>query len=182
MASHAGPVGGHLIHIIPVALPVLGAAWLLLPDAVRALGRRARTTSADALPVTDAVRLTAAASVVAALIHLRVMPEHFRESWMYGTFFLGSALAQLGFTAWLLLRPSRALLRLGIGGNTAIVALWLVTRTVGVPLGPGQGQTEAVGALDVFCSACEAVLVVAALVALHPHWRLRGERRELAAR
>ena len=30
----------------------------------------------------------AALSLLAALIHLRVMPEHFEEWWGYGTFFL----------------------------------------------------------------------------------------------
>ena len=38
--------------------------------------------------------LYAALSLLAALIHLRVMPEHFEEWWGYGTFFLVYAVAQ----------------------------------------------------------------------------------------
>ena len=84
----------------------------------------------------NAVLLYAAVafSLIAALIHLWVMPEHFEEWWGYGTFFLICALAQGLFALGLLRRPSRVLLLLGVGGNLAIVILWLVTRTAGIPL------------------------------------------------
>lgn len=175
LAAGHGPLGGHLVHVVPIALPVLGAAWLLLPDAVRSLRRRVKERRVAAPLVSrDAVHLAAAASAVAALVHLRVMPEHFRESWMYGTFFLGAALSQLGFAGWLVARPTRTLLRIGIGGNVAIVVLWAVTRTVGVPLGPGQGATEGIGELDLVATISEAVLVGAAVMALRPHRRPRA--------
>jgi hypothetical protein len=47
--------------------------------------------------------LYAALSLLAALIHLRVMPEHFEEWWGYGTFFLVCTVAQ-GLYVPLLLR------------------------------------------------------------------------------
>ena len=72
----------------------------------------------------------AAFSMVAALIHLWVTPEHFEEWWGYGTFFLVAAIAQGAFGVALLRRPRRLLLLLGLGGNVSIVALYLVTRTV----------------------------------------------------
>src|SRR5262245_26076297 len=77
--------------------------------------------------------IAAALSLVAAGIHLWVMPEHFAEWWGYGVFFLVAAAAQALFAAALLRAPSLALLRLGIIGNLAIIALWTVTRTVGIP-------------------------------------------------
>ena len=58
--------------------------------------------------------------LVAALIHLRVMPEHFEEWWGYGAFFLVSALAQALYAPLVLRRPNRMVLLLGVGGNLAI--------------------------------------------------------------
>jgi hypothetical protein len=65
---------------------------------------------------------TAALSLGVALIHHRVMPEHFGEWWGYGAFFLVSALAQTLYAPLLLRRPNRTVfLLLGVGGNLAIV-------------------------------------------------------------
>ena len=38
-------------------------------------------------------------------------------------------------------------------------AVWLITRTVGTPLGPEAGEIEAVGALDTVTAAFEAAIV-----------------------
>src|SRR5215213_9529697 len=62
-------------------------------------------------------------SLLAALIHLWAMPEHFEEWWGYGTFFLVSAVAQVVYVPLLLRWPNRTVLLLGIGGNSAIVLL-----------------------------------------------------------
>ena len=108
----------------------------------------------------------AASSVVAAVVHLWVAPEHFGESALYGAFFLATAVAGFGYAAWILARPTRRLLLAGTAANTAIVGLWLVTRLVAVPLGPGAGETEPFGALDVLASGAELVALVVCLVAL----------------
>jgi hypothetical protein len=73
----------------------------------------------------------AALSLIAGLIHLWVMPEHFEEWWGYGTFFLVAAAAQMGHVPLLLRWPSRMVLVLGIMGNSAIILLYLLTRAVG---------------------------------------------------
>jgi len=117
-------------------------------------------------------------SLAAALIHLWVTPEHFEEWWGYGVFFLVSALAQLLYVPLLLRRPSRTVWLLGVGGNLAIVLLYLLTRTAGIPLfGPEAGEVEGVGIIDV-CATTSELGIVAALGAL----LLRGlstERRRL---
>ena len=113
-------------------------------------------------------------SLLAALIHLWVMPEHFEEWWGYGTFFLISAVAQGAYGAALLRWPRRPLLLLGIGGNVSIIVLYLLTRTVGVPFfGPHAGEVEGVGVVDLFATTSELALVVALLGVL-----LRGLPRE----
>ncbi len=64
-------------------------------------------------------------SLLAGLIHLWVMPEHFEEWWGYGTFFLVAAVAQVVYVPLLLRWPNwTVLLLLGIAGNSAIVLLY----------------------------------------------------------
>jgi hypothetical protein len=106
--------------------------------------------------------LAAALSLLAALIHLWVTPEHLEEWWGYGAFFLIAALAQGLYGAALLRWPSRPLLLLGIGGNLAIIALYVVTRTAGIPLfGPHAGEVEAVGIIDLCATTSELGIVIA---------------------
>jgi hypothetical protein len=113
-------------------------------------------------------------SLLAALIHLWVIPEHFEEWWGYGTFFLISAAAQGAYAAALPHWPRRPLLLLGIGGNVSIIVLYLLTRTVGIPFfGPHAGEVEGVGVADLFATTSELALVVALLWVL-----LRGLPRE----
>ncbi len=106
-------------------------------------------------------------SLLAALIHLWVMPEHFEEWWGYGAFFLISAVAQGAYSAAILRWPRRPLLLLGIGGNVSIIVLYLLTRTVGIPyFGPHAGEVEGVGVSDLFATTAELALVVALLAVL----------------
>ncbi len=113
-------------------------------------------------------------SLLAALIHLWAMPEHFEEWWGYGAFFLVSAVAQGLYCAVLLRWPRRPLLLLGLGGNLSIIALYLLTRTVGIPFfGPHAGEVEGIGMLDLSATAAELALVAALGAVL-----LRGLPRE----
>jgi hypothetical protein len=122
--------------------------------------------------------MVAALSLVAGLIHLWVMPEHFGEWWGYGVFFLVAAVAQIVYVPLLLRWPNQIVLLLGITGNSAIVLLYLLTRVVGIPLfGPEAGEVEGLGVIDVCATSSEAAIVVAlgALVLL----RLVSERTTL---
>lgn len=120
----------------------------------------------------------ASLSLIAGLIHLWVMPEHFQEWWGYGTFFLVAALAQVAYVPLLLRWPNRTVLVLGIVGNSAIVLLYLLTRGVGIPLfGPEAGEIEEVGIIDVCATSSEAALVVALGALLL--WLLARERTAL---
>ncbi len=119
-----------------------------------------------------ALWVAAVLSVVAALAHLWAVPEHFREWWGYGIFFLAAAAGQGGYGGILPGRPRPYLLLLGVAGNLAVVALYVVTRTVGVPFfGPHAWEVEGVGALGLTATVAELALIVA-LAAL-----LRSARR-----
>ena len=132
----------------------------------------------------ETVRYAAALSLTAALIHLWAAPEHLGEWWGYGAFFLAIALGQsLYGTAILLLHGlgRRSLFLLGAVGNLAIVTLYVVTRTVGIPLlGPHAGEVEGIAPLDLAATASELALVVA-LGALALDRDVLGGRRGTAA-
>jgi hypothetical protein len=106
-------------------------------------------------------------SLIAALIHAWMGPEHLEEWWGYGLFFLAAAIFQASYAAALVRRPTSSLLRIGIVVNLAFIVLWAWTRTIGIPLlGPHAGEVEPVGAIDVVSKLAEAG-VVALLVIAH---------------
>ncbi len=114
----------------------------------------------------------ATSSLVAALIHAWVMPEHFEEWWGYGAFFLASTVAQGVLPLVLVRQPRPWHLLAGIAGNLAIIALYVVTRTRGIPLaGPRMGEVEGVGPLDLAATAVEAGLILMLVVMLVKLWR-----------
>ena len=113
------------------------------------------------IPTRTAVYAAEALSMAAALIHLYVTPEHLEEWWGYGAFFLVAALFQAAYTMTLPRWSGRPLFLIaGAAANLAIVGLWAVTRTVGVPAGPHAGKVEEAGLLDVAATASEALLAV----------------------
>jgi hypothetical protein len=170
-------LGGHLWHLIEgVGFLVISLGGIASAELIQA--RRRRRGAPDSVqPVADAsyratlLPIVALSSVASALVHYVVMPEHFEEATLYGMFFLVSATAQLVYAAMLLARPSRALLTAGAIGNFAIVVLWLVTRTVGIPLGPAAGEVESVGGLDMLCAFFELTTAIGAIALIRrPRW------------
>lgn len=116
-------------------------------------------------------------SAAAAIIHGLVAPEHLAEWWGYGAFFIAATVAQGGYAILLALQPwrydatgelrpahgaqaARWVYLVGIVGNAAIVGLYVVTRTIGVPLlGPEAGEVEAVTPMSVIATLSEVVLL-----------------------
>lgn len=118
------------------------------------------------------VSLAAALSILAAVIHVFVAPHHWEHWWGYGALFVlvGVAQALFGFALlWWPKRfppfPRRVILVLGIVANLAIIAFYVLTRTVGIPFGPEAGTVEDVGAVDLVSKVVETLLV-AVLAAL----------------
>src|SRR5581483_12315516 len=96
-----------------------------------------------------------------------------REWWGYGYFFLAAAIGQVLY-AQLLFRGDRrgpAFFAAGLLGTLGIIALYVATRTVGIPVfGPAAGEVEPVGALDIPSKLIELALI-ATLAALLWHSR-----------
>ena len=115
-----------------------------------------------------ALPLALVSSAAAAGVHAAVGPAHVAESPVFGTFFLLAAVVQVAWTVAAATRPSRALLELAVIGNVAILALWLLTRTWGLP-GGLMTSPEPFGAWDVACAGWELTVVLACVSLLRSH-------------
>lgn len=104
----------------------------------------------------------ATASLAAAAVHASAIAGH-----AFGWLHLMAFVAMTVFQAWwayLVLRSSSArVLLAGVVGHGAIVTLWLVSRTVGIPEPlPGHHVAEAVGLKDAAATAL-AVMALACI-------------------
>jgi hypothetical protein len=105
-------------------------------------------------------------SAGAGTIHLAVASDHFHEWLLFGAFFVALGVAQIGWAVLIaVVGPSRPLL-IAASANAAVVVLWIVSRTSGLPIGPDPGAPEAVGFPDVTATLFELVLVGYAVVSL----------------
>jgi hypothetical protein len=133
------------------------------------VARRDLVVGAQGLSMPDGVVIlwwAASASLGAGLIHLAVVSEHASEWWLYGVFFLVLGVLQIGWAALALEGSRLAAPGLYAAMNAAIIGLWIVTRTTGLPVGPEPWKAEAVGTVDLLCSALEAVVVVLLVLAV----------------
>lgn len=123
------------------------------------------------------IRFAAFFSIAAAFIHSYVIPEHLNEWWGYGAFFIAATVLQGLYGLVVLMQPwryekdgsvrtnnagyERPLYLLGIAGNAAVIGLYIVTRTIGIPLfGPEAGEVEPVTAVGVLSKTTEVLTVV----------------------
>lgn len=121
-------------------------------------------------------------SFMASIIHGLLISEHFDEWFGYGIFFALATVSQMMFAAVLAIRPwmydqsggsrldggnsiARTWYLVGIIGNLAIIGLYVITRTYGIPLfGPEAGAVEPITAAGVLSKLTEAVLVAVLFV------------------
>ncbi|MGH9004905.1 MAG: hypothetical protein ACRDYV_17420, partial [Acidimicrobiia bacterium] len=82
-----------------------------------------------------AVVALASFTAAAGLIHLVMTPSHIGESALEGAGFLVAAWVQLGLAIAVVraATPRRGLLGLVVAANLALIGLWAVSRTVGLP-------------------------------------------------
>ena len=109
-----------------------------------------------------AARCAAIASAGAGLIHFAVMPAHWLAWIPSGLFFAAVAVFQLmwAFLAWT--RPRPLLLASGIAANAAAVALWVASRSVGLPFGPHAGTPEGVDGSSICALLLECYVIMGA--------------------
>ena len=97
-------------------------------------------------------------SVATAVIHFAVAGSHFQEYWLFGVFMLAVGWLQLLWAVGAVVRPSSSLLAGGALLNAAIIAVYVVTRTMGDIVGPTPHATEPFGFGDGLCTVLEAVI------------------------
>ena len=98
-------------------------------------------------------------SVAAGMIHFLVTPEHFEEYVPFGVFFLLVGAFQIVWGV-LVLRSGPTVLVTGLIVNLLVIGVWVLSRTVGVPVGPESGEPEEPGLLDGLATAFEALIVL----------------------
>jgi hypothetical protein len=157
---------GHPAWHIALVFGAPVAMWLGLEAYqwwTRSAARRAQS------PRTPLLVLTAVASAAGGAVHALVCPEHFHEAVAFGVFFAVVSAAQLSAAIVLVARPSRRILTAIAFGNAAVIAVWAVSRTIGVPIGPTPWQPEAIGGADKLAVLLEIAVVTAS-------WRLLATR------
>jgi hypothetical protein len=108
----------------------------------------------------------ASLSIMAGGIHAWVVPEHYEEYPVFGLFFALIGVAQAGWAAAVLRRPTRLLHIAGIALSAGLLALWALSRTAGVPIGPEAGEAEPAELLDVVAGVAELAIIVVATMSL----------------
>lgn len=109
-------------------------------------------------------RVAAVANVGSAAIHFVVIPVHVQESAVLGAGFLVAAWAQLGAAVWLLRSSRRSPHIASLAVNVLIAGVWLVSRTVGLPV--GGGAAEAIAFTDATATGLELSAIALAVAAL----------------
>lgn len=120
-----------------------------------------------------AVRLVGGLTAGAGVIHSVALVQHFDEGIVYGAFFAVVAVGQLAWGTVLYRRPhTRRTLAVGAIANLAVAAIWLVSRTTGLPLGPEAGQPETLGLSDLVATFNEMAMVALVVAIRQPTGRL----------
>lgn len=104
----------------------------------------------------------------AAAIHLWAMPSHVVEYQPFGLAFLILALFQARWAVAYLGRRPAGLLGLGLAVNAGVVAVWVWSRTSGLPWGPGANTPEPVGGADLAATCFELGLIAILILQIWP--------------
>ena len=116
-------------------------------------------------------------AIAAGLIHAVAAVTHFGEYWLFGSFFAVLAVAQVAWGALVYRGAERSLLVVGAWASAGVALLWLVTRTVGLPIGPHAGHPQTVGPLDALATLDELAIVLLVLALVRwPSLRPRASR------
>ena len=143
----------HLSHALMLLAPV--AVFVLL------FALEWRRTAEDVVPA--GLQLMALLSGAAGVVHGAVVGHHAHRSAVLGWFFALTCLVQVAQALALVLTPVRRVVVVGVLVDLSLVALWVWTRVVGVPMGVDGGQRQLVRPVDVACTLLEVGAVLAGL-------------------
>ncbi|MEJ5254034.1 MAG: hypothetical protein WHS89_01675 [Acidimicrobiales bacterium] len=109
-------------------------------------------------------------SLCAGVVHLVMIPQHAQQGALEGWAFAIMGWAQVLAAIALIVRPSRRLLEAVMVVNLAIIAIWVWSRTSGLPVGAHAGQPEEARTVDQLTTTFEALLVLGSAALL---WKPR---------
>jgi hypothetical protein len=155
-----------LMFLFPM-LPAMLVGTIVVAQMLQKRGLFGRPDRTVAMSATLAA-VAATLSLGSAAIHFAVIKEHLEFDLAFGLFFIALGWFQVVWAQVYLLRPSAVLARIAAGVNLLVVAIWVISRTTGLPFGPQPWVPEAIGTLDVFASAFEVALVAVLLPAIAP--------------
>lgn len=147
----------------------LAAAWLARERVLRSrIADRPPVAPVDGRSASSAANATLASLAFgAAVIHLAVIPAHLAEFPPYGIAFAGLAIVQVAIGiaglagAWRLVRWPAITVTIGV------IAVWIASRTMGLPVGPEAWHPEPIGVADVVATAFEIGLVAMLVLGRH---------------
>jgi hypothetical protein len=120
--------------------------------------------------------LAGALVFIDGLIHIGAAVDHFAEFHLYTVVFAALAAVQIAWAAMLVRQPSPRVLVFGCAFSLGVIALWIVSRTVGVPIAARPWHPEPVGVADLVETSGETVTVIAVMSVALPS-ELRGAER-----
>lgn len=106
-----------------------------------------------------AVRITSVALAAAAGLHLAALPDHVAEGFVIASFFAVCAVLQLVAAVMVSAGAGPRARQIIVLGNVAVIGIWLVSRTVGLPFGPDANVPEAISSLDALSFVAEVVAI-----------------------
>src|SRR5262245_50529354 len=133
-----------------------------------------------AWPIPAVFAALAVISLATAGIHFAVMGAHFREYAAFGVFFSLVAWFQAFWALGIVVAPTRPVIAVGLAVNAAVVVIWIVSRTTGLPIGPEPGTAEPAAFLDVLSTVLEIAIVGVSAALLIRGWSgatVEGERK-----
>lgn len=163
-------LGTNLVLVLWV-LAFQGGRWNLGGRARRSStllrSRLPRLVAARARTRLDDVRLWLVGGLLgAAVVHVSVVPEHLSEWPAAGVFFIALALVEVMAAGPVLDRPVRTAAAIAATLSVAPLAVWLWSRTVGLPFGPDPGATESIGLADTAACLLEVATLALAVTML----------------
>jgi hypothetical protein len=106
--------------------------------------------------------LLASLSLAAGGVHLAMAPIHASSSATEATGFTVVGWVQILLAVALLMRPSRVVLQGTIVLNAAVIVAYIISRTVGLPIGAHSGEAEGIAGVDLMVTIFEVGLVLGA--------------------
>ncbi len=120
--------------------------------------------------------LIACLAFVGGLIHVGAGVDHYGEYHLYTVVFCGLAVVQTAWAVLLLRGPSRPVVALGAVFQLGVVAVWVLSRTVGVPIAPHPWVPEEVGVADLVATIGELATVFGVGILLAAPRMARAQR------